>query len=217
MTGAPTTSSPATTGSAAPASPALSTPSAAPTGLAPVGAAIDALARTTSYRLVLVTRQGRTMDRYEILTINRPRNAWSASAASTGGVVRAIVVDDRGWVDRGSGRFAPAGVNEAKGLVGVDLVDRLLATYRDPGLASALRFVGREQHGGTPADHYRAATDALRIIRPDLGATATLDVWIASDGHLVAISSMGSPGPDDGVQVEISDVDDPANVIETPG
>jgi hypothetical protein len=157
------------------------------------------------------------MDRFEILVINRPRAGWSASLESTGGVVRAIVIGDRGWIDRGSGRFAPADVTEAEGLLGVDAVDGILAPYRDPGLAGALRFVGREAHGGALADHYRATTAALRLLRPGAGAAAALDVWIAPDGHLVAISSAGWPGPDDEVRVEISHVDDPANVVEPPG
>lgn len=215
VTGAPVTSSPAATGSATPATPALSTPSAASPD-PNIGAAIDALAHTTSYRLLLVTRQGRTIDALEVLTINRPLARWRASLESTSGIVRAVVIGDRGWIDRGSGKFAQASVPDAERSVGVDGVDDILATFRDPRLAGALRFIGREDHGGASTDHYRATADALRVIRPNVGATATLDVWIAPDGHLVAISSAGSPGPGDGVQIEISAVDDPANAVEPP-
>lgn len=214
--GAAVTPSPPSTGSAAPVSPGLPTPSAASTG-ADLGAAIDALARATSYRLVLVTRQGRTIDELEVLKINRPLARWRASLGSTGGTVRAIVIGDRAWIDRGSGTFVRTSVTEAEQLVGFDTVEDSLATFRDPELAGALRFIGREDHGGAVADHYRATADALRLIRPNVGAAATLDVWIALDGHLVAISSAGSSGPDGEVQVEVSHVDDPANAVEPPG
>jgi len=215
LTGAPATPSPTATGSTAPGSPGLPTQPAASTE-PDVGAAIGALARATSYRLLLVTRQGRTIDGLEILRINRPL-AWRASLESTGGTVRAVVIGDRAWIDRGSGTFARASINEAEGLVGFDAVDDSLATFRDPGLASVLRLIGREDHDGVVADHYRATADALRLIKPNVGATATLDIWIAPDGHLVAISSAGSPGSDDGVQIEVSHVDDPANAVEQPG
>jgi hypothetical protein len=44
-----------------------------------------------------------------------------------------------------------------------------------------------------------------------------VDVWIAPDGKLVAISSVGWPSSDDELQVVVSAVDDPANVIRPPG
>jgi hypothetical protein len=156
------------------------------------------------------------VDRYEIVVIG-PRDAWSASRASTGGTVRAVVFGDRAWVDRGTGAFVPTSIATAEAVVGFDAANGLLATYRDPELANALRFVGREEHDGAPADHYRATTDALRAIRPNVGQTATVDVWIAPDGNLVAISSVGWPSSDDELQVVVSAVDDPANVIRPPG
>jgi hypothetical protein len=179
-------------------------PPAAPSA---IGAAIDALRRTSSYRLSLETRQGRTIDRYEILRVAGPSAGWSARRESTSETVRAIVIGDRAWLDRGSGTFARSGISEAAALVGVDTIDGVLDAYDDPDLAKALRLIGREDHEGTPADHYRAT----------IGATAEVDVWIAPEGHLVAVSSSGWPGTDDALVVEISDVDDPANVVRPPG
>jgi hypothetical protein len=120
--------------------------------------------------------------------------------------VRAIVIGDRGWVDRGSGSYVRTSVAEARATVGIDAVDGVLDAFDDPDLDSAFRFVGREEHNGTQADRYHATP----------GAGGVVDLWIAPEGHLVAISSSGWPATDDAVQAEVSDVDDPANVIEPP-
>ena len=155
---------------------------------------------------MLAAREGRTSDRYEILTVNRPSSAWSGSLESTAGIVRAIVIAERGWLDRGSGSYVRTNVAEARAAVGIDAVDRIFDALDDPDLERDLRLVGREEHNGSQADRYHATP----------GAGGSVDVWIAPEGHLIAISSSAWPATDDAVQVEISDVDDPANVVEPP-
>jgi hypothetical protein len=53
-------------------------------------------------------------------------------------------------------------------------------------------------------------------VRPQALATASLDVWIAARGYLVALAAVGVTNTDTDVRIDIRAVDDPANRVVPP-
>jgi hypothetical protein len=138
-----------------------------------------------------------------------------------GGRLEVVVIGDQAWVRDASGSWmkSPGGAADFDAaftaLSPIDLAGQF------EGLTPGLVAVGSERKNGTSSRHYRA--DATTAGNAAAGLTAgTADLWLAAHGgYLVAFAVDGTwdvdgtPTPIT-LRIDVSRVNDPANVVRRP-
>ena len=213
----PTAPSPVPT--AAPVAPSpLPSPtlSASPEPVVDPVAAAAALATLGSYRVSTAGRTAQGPFTAEMVVVQRPTPARSATITTGSSKIRIVTIGSKAWMDRtGKGRLAPGAFALVDGTLGAFDPVTLLSLF---GGTAWLR-VGPELKNGVPAVHYHA--DGTTGTGPG-GATfppgASIDLWVSTDGHLVAFEARAFPGetgPSD-LMIEVTRPNDPANRVKKP-
>ena len=199
--------------SAPPPSPS---PSASPEPVVDPVAAAAALASLGSYRVSTAGRTAQGPFTAEMVVVQRPTPARSATITTGSSKIRIVTIGGSAWIDRtGKGKLAPGAFALVDGTLGAFEPATLLSLF---GGTAWLR-VGLELKNGVPAIKYHA--DATTGTGPG-GATfppgASIDLWISTDGHLVAFEARAFPGeagPSD-LAIEVTRPNDPANTVRKP-
>ncbi len=87
--------------------------------------------------------------------------------------------------------------------------------FSGPQWAQSALAVGKEDKNGVSATHYRIDGSTVAGGFTGLPAGATIDMWIADSGILVAWESTGFAGQQN-VSIQVTNIDDPANKVEAP-
>ena len=90
----------------------------------------------------------------------------------------------------------------------------LVGSFTGPEWARSSLDKGTEQKNGINAHHFVIDKTTAVGGLAGLPAGASLNIWIADEGYLVAWESKGFAGGDTSIQV--TNVDDPANKVERP-
>jgi hypothetical protein len=209
----PTSPAPTASPPAVSASPSAS--SSATTPVDPVAAA-TALGSLGSYRLSAAGLTGQGRFTAEMVVVQRPKPARSASISVGSKQIRIVTVGDKAWIDRtGTGPLAAGDFG---------LIDGTLGAFEPATLVSIFggadySVVGEETKNGALTTHYHG--DATSGIGPG-GATfppgASIDLWVSVDGHLVAFEANdfpGAGGPSD-LRIEVTHSNDPSNRVKRP-
>jgi hypothetical protein len=101
------------------------------------------------------------------------------------------------------------------GLLGAFDPILLLGAFGKGDIGAIANDLGTEQKNGVDARHFRLdATSSLggAFAMP---AGAALDFWVASEGYLVSYEFSGAAA-DQGVSIDVTNVNDPANVVKRP-
>jgi hypothetical protein len=143
------------------------------------------------------------------------------------GTYEIVAIGDKAWLRTGTD-----GEWMARDKGGASLVDSM-RTF-EPGtlyqgfgseLAGSLERVGTEEHNGVQTVHYRAGAAALAEIKASGGLDGdwSVDIWVSEeDGYLIGMEMTGTGAAADGkpgelaLSIQLSHLDDPANVIEPP-
>ena len=196
---------------------------------------IDALRQLDSYQYWWQQRQG--ADRARVSTVEgtvvtAPEWRMRTDQLVDGEVsVSIVTVGDGAWLSYAGSGYLEAG--DAAQLPGFQLpYEQVIREMVDTG--SPVQDLGIETIDGAPARHLRTVVDAPdpSLLPSNVGdfdaIDGVLDVWIAEDGgHLVRSTFEGArvtpaSGSDQvrrmllSETLDVSHVDDPANVIETP-
>jgi hypothetical protein len=208
----PSASAPAS--SAPSASPAASSaasaePSSAASALPSidVGGSLGALEGIDSYRISITSGPGT----YEATVIVRPEPARAITVTSGGSTTRIVIIGQQAWLDTGGGTYSevPAAMTTAF----TSMFDPLLLLGSADSYAGGWTSVGEEEKNGVQARHLHVDGTTLGGIA-GFPAGASVDVWVATDGgYLVAWETSGFPAE---TTIDISNVNDPANVVEAP-
>ena len=124
-----------------------------------------------------------------------------------------VVISDQAWVGKAgtTPQQVPSAI--AQGLFAVFDPTLLVGAFSGPAVASAATDQGKETKNGVQATHYHVDSTSANALA-GLPAGATIDLWIADAGYLVALEAKGFPKGDFNIQV--TDVDNPANQVVAP-
>jgi hypothetical protein len=114
---------------------------------------------------------------------------------------------------QGGGALAAVPETMASGLFAAFDPTLLLATFATPQWVQSAQNVGKEQKNGVDATHYHIDSTTAVGGFTGVPAGAMVDLWVADDGYLVAFESKGL-GND--MSIEVTNVNDPANKVDTP-
>ena len=91
----------------------------------------------------------------------------------------------------------------------------LLRGYAALDWAHVATNVGTEDRNGASAHHVKIDPTSIVGASVQMPAGASVDVWVADAGYIVAWEMSGFKG-DSNISIEVTDVNDPANTVERP-
>jgi hypothetical protein len=214
--GGGTTSSgaPTAAGSVAPTvAPATAEPS---TGTAPSAAIAlpsfdltqlaTSLENVDSYRITIVTN-GETQ--YSGVVVTKPVLARDVIVSGT----RFVVIGNEVWTGTGD-KLVPAPPELATTMLAAFDPAMLVGAFAQPGAMAGAQDLGSEDKNGTRAKHFKIDGTSVVGTLASMPPGATIDIWIAEDGYLASLAVIGMTGGD--FSLDVTNVNDPANVVERP-
>jgi hypothetical protein len=211
------TSSPSTGPSDAPAPASVAPPAASPSAPAvaipsfDVSALLENLGGVDSYR-VAISIGGEA--HYSGVVVTRPVLSRDVTISQGDSQTRLVVIGDEAWMGTGD-VLQPVPDDMAGGLLSAFDPTLLVGAFTAPGAMAGLDEVGTEEKNGVSAHHYRieagTGVGALASMPPG----SAVDLWVADEGYLVSMAMSGLADEGD-VTIDVSDVNDPGNVVERP-
>jgi hypothetical protein len=205
-TGGTGTAEPAASDAAAPEDPAPSGALALPSF--DLSSLITNLDGVDSYRLTVST--GGDVS-YDGVVVTKPE----LSRDVTMGDQRIVIIGDEVWMGTaGADDLTPAPAEMASAFL--SLIDPvvLVGAFATPGAMAGATEVGSEDKNGVPAKHFRIDASSMIGTLASMPPDSSIDVWIADDGYLVSLAVTGIEGSD--FTLDVTNVNDPANVVERP-
>jgi hypothetical protein len=210
--GAPSSSPAASAGASAAAS--ASPSAAASSGTASAAPSIDvtgaaeALQDIDSYKMTISSDAGS----FEAVVIRQPEPARAITITNGSDVTRIVIIGDKAWLDEGSGSYTEVPAAMVTAFTG--MFDPLLLVGSADAWSSGWAVVGTEEKNGVQARHLHVDSTTLGGAVTGFPAGASVDIWVAEAGYLVAWETSGL-GADS--KIQISNVNDPTNKVEAPG
>ncbi len=203
-TAAPSTAVLASPATGAGGSPEASFPFAIPSF--DVGELTKGLDKVDSYR-VAISVGG--VEQYKGVVVTKP--VLSRDITISGGT-RIVVIGNEAWVAEGSGPLKSVPSQLAMTMFAAFDPTLLVGAFSGPQWAQSSVDKGAEQKNGINAHHL--VIDSSTAAVTGLPAGASINLWIADEGYLVAWESTGTGGGD--ISIQVTGVDDPANKVERP-
>ncbi len=208
------TSAAATTSAPAPSS-SSSEPPAVSVGTLPtfdLHGLTDHLAGVDSFRTSFVVDG---VEQYSSTVTTSPEVRRQVTFLDGGQTTTIVVIGDKSWVrsaDQTAFQEVPNELSSA--MLGAFDPTAILTAFMQVDWTGHATALGAEQKNGIAAHHYRLdPTSAVALGAVPAGAA--IDVWIADAGFLAAWESTGLTGKQD-IDIEVTHIDDPANVVAPP-
>ena len=129
---------------------------------------------------------------------------------------RIVVIGDEAWIaDGADGAFEAVPAQMASTFLVAFDPALMLGGFASVDWGTAGAQLGTEEKNGVQAHHLRIDSTTAAGLAGQIPAGAAVDVWIAEAGHLVAWEMSGFP-QEANISIQVTNVDDPANVVERP-
>lgn len=171
-----------------------------------IGEITKGLDKVDSYR-VAISVNG--VEQYKGVVVTKP--VLSRDVTISGGT-RIVVIGSDAWVAEGSGALKAVPAQLASSMFVAFDPTLLVGAFSGPQWAQSSTDKGTEQKNGVNAHHF--VIDSSTSAVTGLPAGASINLWIADEGYLVAWESSGTGGGD--ISIQVTNVDDPANKVERP-
>ncbi len=124
-----------------------------------------------------------------------------------------VVVGDEAWAGQGDGPLQSMPTALATQLYAAFDPTVLFKGFSGPEWAASAVDKGTEQKNGQNTHHYHIDSTTAANGFSGIPAGASVDTWIADEGYLVSLVATGF-GQD--LDIEVTNIDDPANKVEKP-
>jgi len=173
-----------------------------------VSAITKGLENVDSYR-ISITVNG--VEQYKGVVVTKP--VLSRDLTISGGT-RVVVIGDEAWVGQGSEPLKSVPSQMAAPMFAAFDPTMLVGMFSGPQWAQSSLDKGAEEKNGVQAHHF--LIDSTTAVGGFSGVPpgASINVWIADEGYLVAWESTGFGGSD--ISIQVTGVDDPTNKVDRP-
>jgi hypothetical protein len=173
-----------------------------------VSAITKGLENVDSYR-ISITVGG--VEQYKGVVVTKP--VLSRDITVSGGT-RIVVIGSDAWVAQGSEPLKAVPSQLATTMFAAFDPTLMVGAFSGPEWAQSSLDKGTEQKNGVPAHHF--LIDSTTAVGGFSGVPpgASINLWIADEGYLVAWESTGMGGGD--MSIQVTGVDDPANKVDRP-
>jgi len=197
------------------ATPEPATPEAAATTEAPsfnLTGLTQNLADVDSYRIAIAING---TPAYQATVVLKPDKAAAITLGDGTDATRIIKIGAKAWLATGSDAYQEVPASMVDPLVGSFDPIVLLGAFASGNIGAIANDLGSEQKNGINTHHYRIdSTSSLVGAFAALPAGAAIDFWVADEGYLVGYSLTGVSN--EALSIDISNVNDSANVITAP-
>jgi hypothetical protein len=197
---------------AATATPGSDASASLPIGAIPsfdIGQLANGLENVDSYRVAMTTNGEEV---YKGIVVTKP---VLSRDLTVGGTTRIVVIGDEAWVGEGDGPLKSVPTALATGMFAAFDPTLFVGAFAGPQWAQSSLDKGVEQKNGVNAHHYVIDSTTLVGGFAGLPAGASINLWIADEGYLVAWESVGFGSGGD-TTIEVTGIDDPANKVDRP-
>lgn len=174
-----------------------------------IGEITKGLDNVASYR-VSITVGG--VEQYKGVVVTKP--VLSRDITISGGT-RIVVIGSDAWVAEGSGPLKSVPDQLASSMFAAFDPTLLVGMFSGPQWAQSSLDKGTEQKNGVSAHHYLIDSTTMVGGLSGVPAGASINMWIADAGYLVAWESTGMGAGGD-TSIQVTGVDDPANKVDRP-
>lgn len=157
------------------------------------------------------------VEQYHSVVVTKPELAKEITLLDSGEVgTRIIIIGDKAWMATGAdGKFETVPTSMANSmLLAFDPTTWINAYAHLDWLGGGIDS-GTEQKNGVNARHLKIDSTTAAGKTAALPAGASIDIWVADQGYVVAWETSGF-GEGQDIAIEISGVDDPANKVVAP-
>ena len=163
-----------------------------------------------SYRVSMSTDGTK---QYESVVVTKPEVAKHITTFKDDGSTDSeyILSGKKAWQSDGSGGWQEIPDTMASALLLAFDPAMLFGAYANLDWAGAAGDKGVETKNGIQARHF--SIDAGSVLGAQMPPGTSVDMWAAEAGYLVALEIKSDSG---GLDLQVSNVNDPANVVETP-
>ena len=173
-----------------------------------VGAITKGLENVDSYR-VAITVNG--VEQYKGVVVTKPE--LSRDITISGGT-RIVVIGDEAWVAQGSEPLKAVPSQLANGMFAAFDPTLMVGMFSGPEWAQSSLDKGTEEKNGVSTHHYLIDSTTAVGGFSGVPAGASINLWIADEGYLVALESTGMGTGD--LSIQVTGVDDPGNKVDRP-
>jgi hypothetical protein len=173
-----------------------------------VSAITKGLENVDSYR-ISITVNG--VEQYKGVVVTKP--VLSRDLTISGGT-RVVVIGDEAWVGQGSEPLKSVPSQMAAPMFAAFDPTLLVGAFSGPEWAQSALDKGAEEKNGVQAHHFLIDSTTAVGGLSGVPAGASINVWIADEGYLVAWESTGFGGSD--ISIQVTGVDDPTNKVDRP-
>jgi hypothetical protein len=153
-------------------------------------------------------------EQYSGTVVTKPVLSRDVKLKGGGDDTHLVVIGDEAWLGQGDGPLAPAPASMASGMLAAFDPTLFVAAFATPGALTGADDLGTEDKNGVKAHHFRIDSNSFVGALASLPPGANIDIWVAEEGYLVAFETTGAAGG--GINIQVSGVNDPANVVERP-
>lgn len=172
-----------------------------------LSALATSLDNVDSYRITIATG-GETA--YQAMVVTKPVLSRDVTVSGQ----RFVVIGDEVWMET-DGQLVPAPAQMASGLLSTFDPALLVGAFAQPGAMFGASELGSEEKNGVQAKHFKVDSSSLVGTFASMPPGSSIEIWIAEDGgYLVSMSAIGLG--DEDFAMDVTNVNDPANVIERP-
>ncbi len=151
---------------------------------------------------------------YSAVVVTKPELARDITFGTGDDAQRIVVIGDQAWMGSDGG-FQTVPGELAGGLLSAFDPILLAGAFATPGAWTGAEDQGTEERNGAQAKHFHIDSGAFSGTFAGMPAGASIDAWIAEEGgYLVALEIVNDDG--EGIVIDVTDINDPANVVEPP-
>lgn len=168
---------------------------------------VQGLDSLDSYRLT-ITSNGEAQ--YAAIVVTKPVLSKDITIENQ----RIVSIGDEVWMGEGD-NLEQSSPQFANAMLSAFDPFMLIGAFGQSGSMAGAEDLGTEEKNGVQAHHYRIDGDTFAGSFASFPPDAAFDMWIAEEGYLVSMAMVGiSPGQD--MVFDVTNVNDPANVVERP-
>ena len=173
-----------------------------------VSAITKGLENVDSYRIT-ITVNG--VEQYKGVVVTKP--VLSRDIKISGGT-RIVVIGNEAWVAQGDEPLKAVPEQLATTMFAAFDPTLMVGAFSGPEWAQSALDKGAEEKNGVPTHHFLIDSTTAVGGFSGVPAGASINIWIADEGYLVAWESTGFGGSD--MSIQVTGVDDPGNKVDRP-
>jgi hypothetical protein len=167
------------------------------------------LDKVDSYRIALTVGP---VEQYKAVVVTKPVLARDITISAG---THIVVIGTEAWTAQGSEALKPVPAQLAITMFSGFDPSLLVGAFSSPQWMQSALDKGTEQKNGVSAHHLVIDSTTMVGGLSGIPPGASINLWIAEEGYLVAWESKGVGSAGD-TSIEVTGVDDPANKVERP-